>query len=137
MYPYIFLEPQRTQSANDSVLMHDSSGRSFNMGGSKEEMIARTWFTRVYPDRVKEYERFAKDISLSMFQSQTGCCGVVMTRNGDHCRVETFWSSIEAIHKFEESAIYRSTLGRILETGFLFGEQQIQVEEAHLVWFRQ
>ncbi len=99
-------------------------------------MLARSWITRVRLDRANEYEQFAKDISLPMFRSHPGCFGVVMIREGDQCRVTTFWRSVEAMHDFEESEIYRSTVARILAAGFLYGEQQIQVEKPHLAWFR-
>ncbi len=99
-------------------------------------MIVRRWITGICLDRANEYEQFAEEVSLPMFQSHPGCCGVVMIREGDRCRVTTFWRSAEAMHDFEETEIYRSTVARILAAGLLHGEQQIQVEEPHLAWFR-
>lgn len=99
-------------------------------------MISRTWTTGVDPNRAHEYEAFARDISLPMFQSHPECCGVIMERHDARCRVTTFWTSREGMTDFEASERYRDTVARIVATGFLNGEQSVIVDAPHIAWLR-
>jgi hypothetical protein len=53
--------------------------------------IARIWKTGVDPERALEYEQFAREVSLPMFQAQEGFEGVFMLRDGADCTVITLW----------------------------------------------
>ena len=54
-------------------------------------MIGRQWTTQVTEARAVDYESFARDVSLPMFQSQPGFLGALMMRRGEHCLVLTLW----------------------------------------------
>ena len=96
-------------------------------------LIGRNWHTEIDPDRISEYERFAHDVSLPMFRAQPGLVGVVMLRDGARCQVITLWTSHEAIAALEKSPLYRTTVARIVDAGFLRGEQHVELFDAHLV----
>ncbi len=96
--------------------------------------IARIWKTSVAVDRVLEYEQFAKDISLPMFREQQGFAGVLMLRDDADCMVITLWNSPADLAALGDSKSYKATVQRILEKGFLFGEQTVEIYQNHLSW---
>jgi heme-degrading monooxygenase HmoA len=96
--------------------------------------IARIWKTRVDPERVLEYEQFAREMSLPMFQAQRGFEGVFMLRDGADCTVITLWTGPADAAALSNSTIYKATVQRILDRGFLVGEQTLQSCEIHLSW---
>jgi heme-degrading monooxygenase HmoA len=95
-------------------------------------MKCRIWFTQVVPGRFEEYERFAREISLPMFQSQTGYRGVLMAGDGSERLVITLWESDEAIAALDTSPTYKDTVSKIVATGFLTGDQSVEVYDTHL-----
>lgn len=95
--------------------------------------IARLWHTRIDPERAEEYEAFARDISLPMFQAQTGYGGVLMFRDGSECTVLTLWKSVDAVEALDASPIYRSTVERIKAAGFLREPQSVTIADLHLI----
>jgi heme-degrading monooxygenase HmoA len=98
------------------------------------EMIARLWTTSVIEARLDEYEAFARDISLPMFQKAPGCQGVLMFRDGPACHVLTLWRSQPDIDALETSPAYVETVRRILSAGFLTGLQTTRTFQTHLDW---
>ena len=95
-------------------------------------MKCRIWRTQVVPGRFEEYERFARDVSLPMFQSQAGYRGVMMAGEGPERIVITLWESDDAIAALDASPTYRDTVSKIIATGFLTGEQSVDVYDTHL-----
>ncbi|MCB8818997.1 antibiotic biosynthesis monooxygenase family protein [Microvirga rosea] len=95
-------------------------------------MKCRIWRTQVIPGRFEDYERFARETSLPMFQSQTGYRGVIMAGDGPERLVITFWDSDEAIAALDSSPSYRNTVSKIVATGFLTGAQSVEVYDTHL-----
>jgi heme-degrading monooxygenase HmoA len=95
-------------------------------------MIGRIWRTRVREDRAHEYEEFARNVSLPMFRQQQGFVGVLMLRRGEECVVLTLWRSAADVAALDRSEIYRETVRRITERGFLFGEQSVESLNLHL-----
>jgi heme-degrading monooxygenase HmoA len=93
-------------------------------------LLLRIWTTRYDPARRAELEAFAQTVSLPMFHRQQGLRGVLFAANGDLFAAVTFWESQEAIRKLEqESADYAEVVRRIMLTGFLLGEQRVEVLE--------
>ena len=98
-----------------------------------DRLIARLWRTEVDPDRADDYERFARDESLPMFERQPGFAGVLMLRDGACCTVITLWRNAESIAALDRSASYRETVDKIRAQGFLRGEQRVEILDAHLL----
>jgi heme-degrading monooxygenase HmoA len=93
-------------------------------------VLLRIWTTRYDPARRAELEAFAHTVSLPMFHRQQGLRGVLFAANADLFATMTFWESQEAIRKLEqESADYADAVRRITLTGFLVGEQRVEVLE--------
>jgi hypothetical protein len=95
-------------------------------------MLARVWTTGVRPQRVDDYERFARDISLPMFRTQQGFLGCIMSHRNGIARVLTVWSDADAIAALEQSPTYRATVEKILAADLLTGQQSTEVGEVHL-----
>jgi hypothetical protein len=93
-------------------------------------LLLRIWTTRYDPARRAELEAFAHTVSLPMFHRQQGLRGVLFAANADLFATMTFWESQEAIRKLEqESADYAEVVRRITLSGFLVGEQRVEVLE--------
>jgi heme-degrading monooxygenase HmoA len=95
-------------------------------------MKCRIWRTGVVSGRFEEYERFAREISLPMFQSQAGYRGVLMAGDGPERIVITLWEDDDAIAALDASRSYRDTVSRIVATGFLTGAQSVEIYDTHL-----
>ena len=87
-------------------------------------MIARVWHTQLQPDRLDDYEAFARERSLPMFRAQDGLLGVLLLGEGVERRVLTLWRDEAAIAALEASAAYRATVAALLETGILVPDTQ-------------
>jgi heme-degrading monooxygenase HmoA len=95
-------------------------------------MVARIWRTGVKPERLEEYEQFARERSLSMFREQHGFIGVLFMREtADRAAVLTFWEDEKAVEELEVSPLYRQTAEAILGSGLLAKEQTVEVFEVH------
>ena len=95
-------------------------------------MVARIWRTGVKPERLEEYERFARERSLPMFHEQRGFIGVLFMREeADRAAVLTLWEDEKAVEELEASSLYRQTLEVILGSGLLAREQSVEVFEVH------
>ena len=94
-------------------------------------MLARVWKTAVDPQSVVEYERFARDESLPMFESQPGFRGALLLRDGDQCVVVTLWEDQAAIDALRDSATYQAAVEKIEATGFLRGTPTLEIFQVH------
>ena len=90
---------------------------------------ARIWRTEIDPRRADDYERFAHERSLPMFESQPGFCGVLLTAAGSRRAVITLWRDAAAAAALDGSASYNATVAEIQAAGFLVGEQSLEVLE--------
>jgi len=89
-------------------------------------LIILTWQTTIDPDRVEDFEAFANTHSLPMFQKQSGCLGVLFSREGANTTTLSFWEDQASIDQLELSTSYQETVRRIQDTGFLRGEQIVR-----------
>lgn len=81
-------------------------------------MIMRIWRARVDEARGDEYERFAQQESLPMFQAQAGFRGLVFGRSCDNCVVVTLWEDEAAADSLDASTSYLETVARIRAADF-------------------
>lgn len=98
-------------------------------------MLLRRWSTGVDLCRAEEYEAFAANVSLPMFQSHGGLVGVVMSRDGAACLVETIWEDEKSIRSLETSPLYQATVADIQAKGFLRGEHSVDVRGVHAAYW--
>lgn len=96
-------------------------------------MLARLWRTRIDEGQAEAYEAFARDISLPMFHAQPGYEGALMLRAGEECTVITLWRDEASIASLKNSPSYGETVSAILATGFIRGEQCLELMDVHLV----
>jgi heme-degrading monooxygenase HmoA len=89
-------------------------------------MIMRVWRARVDGARAAEYERFAQEASLPMFQKQPGFQGSLFGRSGDDCVVVTVWDDDEAADSLDVSPSYLETVSQIRATGFVSVELGVE-----------
>jgi heme-degrading monooxygenase HmoA len=95
-------------------------------------MVARIWRTGVKPERLEEYERFARERSLPMFHEQRRFIGVLFMREEeDRAAMLTLWEDEKAVEELEASPLYRQTVEIILGSGLLAKEQSVGVFEVH------
>ncbi len=90
-------------------------------------MIVRTWQTTIDPDRVEDFEAFAKTYSLPMFRKQSGCLGVLFSREGADTTTLSFWEDQASIDQLDSSTSYQETVRRIQDIDLLRGEQTVTV----------
>ncbi len=101
---------------------------------TNDPTLVRVWRTQIDEARADEYERFARERSLPMFQSQDGFVGVFFVRDGGECAVITLWDSAAAAERLESSAVYRQTVSAITEAGFLVGTSSLETMGLHGMW---
>jgi len=92
-------------------------------------MIVRIWHTKVDSARIAEFEQFAIQQSLPMFRQQAGLLGVFFTRSTDEFQTITLWENQAAVDALATSPTYQDTVSRIKATGFLIGDQRVDVFE--------
>jgi heme-degrading monooxygenase HmoA len=94
-------------------------------------VIFRLWHTRVKDGAERDYERFAREQSLPMFEAQDGCDGVVFLRGERDCVTLSIWDDEEAVRRLEAGERYQQTVRRIEASGLLVeGTQRVEVYEA-------
>lgn len=105
------------------------------MIGMKGAGVARIWSATLPPERISNYERFARDVSLPMLRSHDGFLGVAMMRNQTATCVITYWTGMDAVRSLEASARYVATVEAIKAAGVIgtFGETVVM--ETHLFHF--
>jgi heme-degrading monooxygenase HmoA len=98
-------------------------------------MIARIWHTELAADRVRDYERFARERSLPMFSRQSGLLGVLLLGGGRSRAVLTLWDGPAAIERLEASTAYRQTAGALAGSGILAPHSQhVETHEVTAGW---
>lgn len=95
-------------------------------------MKCRIWRTGVVEGRIDEYETFAREISLPMFRAQKGYRGAIMGGAGKQKCVITYWEDDAAVATLDRSPTYKATVDRIIATGFLMGEQSVELYDVEL-----
>jgi heme-degrading monooxygenase HmoA len=90
-------------------------------------MIYRLWSTGVHADHVRRYRDFAQQRSLPMFRQQPGFRGVAFLQNGQEHLVLTCWSSMDDIHRLNNSESYLTTAQDLSASGVLSGGQRVEV----------
>jgi hypothetical protein len=101
-------------------------------------MIVRIWRTGLHEPRAADYERFALERSLPMFQRREACLGVLFTSVPDGRRaVVTLWDDAAAIERLDHDPEYRATVEAILSEGFLRPPQAVELLEVSLRWLRE
>jgi hypothetical protein len=69
-------------------------------------MLARLWTTGVRPERIDDYEKFAREISLPMFRAQQGFLGCIMSHRNDgatRMRLPHWTSHLHIERRFKKS----------------------------------
>jgi len=97
-------------------------------------MIVRIWRTRLDESRAGEYERFAHERSMPMFQRRQGCLGVLFARTHNGRAVITLWEDEIAVERLEADSEYRSTVEAIAAAGFLRPPQVVELLDAGSGW---
>jgi heme-degrading monooxygenase HmoA len=100
-------------------------------------MLVRIWRTGVDPERVADYERFARERSLPMFRRRPGCLGVLFSRYDRGAAVVSFWQDAAAIQRLDSDPEYAETVEAILATGLLTGAQTVEVLTVTGGWLDQ
>ena len=97
-------------------------------------MVVRIWRTGLDESRAREYEDFARNVSLPMFRRQDGIVGVLFAGTGTGRVVITLWEDRAAVAALEASADYQATVRAIEATGFLGPPQRIELLDVHGSW---
>jgi heme-degrading monooxygenase HmoA len=100
-------------------------------------VVVRIWRTALDESRAGEYERFARERSLPMFQQQQGCLGVLFARTEQARAVITLWEDEAAAHRLESDPGYRATVEGITATGFLRPPQVVEIFEVGEGWLNE
>jgi len=85
------------------------------------------WRTEFDPERLDELNEFARTRSTPMFDSFPGCMGHLFSHRGDTYLTISMWIGRHAINQAEASDVYKETVGALLATGILRGEQHTEV----------
>ena len=97
-------------------------------------MIARIWRSGLDASRRDEYERFAAERSLPMFQRRHGCLGVLFGAGEEECVVVSLWTDRDAVDRLEVDPEYRATVDAIVAAGFLRPPRAVELVEASSAW---
>ena len=100
-------------------------------------MIVRIWRTALDESRADEYERFARERSLPMFQQQPECLGALFTRAEQGRAVVTLWEDEAAVERLESDPSYCATVEAITSAGFLRDPQLVQTPEVGEGWLTE
>ncbi len=93
-------------------------------------MILRAWQTQIDEARAAEYDAFARDRSLPMFERHAGLLGVLFIAPAPGERVVlTVWRDAAAVRALETSADYQRTVQAIEAEGFLLPPQRVDAFE--------
>jgi hypothetical protein len=95
-------------------------------------VIVRIWRTELDDARADEYESFARQRSLPMFQRRQGCLGVLFTRAQSGRAVVSLWT--DRADRLESDPEYQATVEAILASGFLRAPQIVETFEASGGW---
>lgn len=96
--------------------------------------IMRIWRTQIDDSRAREYEHFARNVSLPMFRRHDGFLGALFAGAGGERAVVTLWASRAAVASLETSADYQATVRAIEAAGFLRPPQRTELLDVHDSW---
>jgi heme-degrading monooxygenase HmoA len=96
--------------------------------------VVRMWTTGLDESREREYEEFARNISLPMFRRHDGFLGVLFAGVGEQRTVITLWRDRAAAAALNTSADYRETVNAIEATGFLRSPQRLELLDVQDSW---
>jgi len=94
----------------------------------------RIWRTQIDDSRAREYENFARSVSLPMFRRHDGFLGALFAGSGGERAVVTLWASRAAAASLEASADYQATVRAIEAAGFLRPPQRTELLDVHESW---
>jgi hypothetical protein len=97
-------------------------------------VIVRTWRAQIVSGKIGEYERFARTVSLPMFQALEGCEAVFFGREGLEVLVITIWGDPAAVEALAETPAYTETARRIEDDGLVRRGSSVEVFELHGRW---
>jgi quinol monooxygenase YgiN len=100
-------------------------------------VIVRIWRTELDDARADEYESFARQRSLPMFQSRQGCLGVLFTRAQSGRAVVSLWTDRAAADQLDSDPEYQATVEAILASGFLRPPQIVETFETSGGWLSE
>lgn len=100
-------------------------------------MIVRIWRTGLDEARADEYERFARERSLPMFQRLPGCLGALFTKSAEGRAVVSLWTDVSAVAALETDRDYQSTVAAILAAGFLRPPQSVETLDVSSAWLEE
>ena len=89
--------------------------------------VCRIWRTEIDTRQAGKYDDFARTKSLRMFREQPGFVGVLFASREGHRVVITFWHDLRSIEALRDSVTYRATVDEIEQSGFLRGDQTVEV----------
>jgi SAM-dependent methyltransferase/heme-degrading monooxygenase HmoA len=96
-------------------------------------MIGRLWMTGLKAGRGRDYEAFAREVSLPMFRAQEGFLGCVMSRDEETGVVMTLWEDEKAVKALDSSPSYGETVAKILASDLLTTEQATRFGKVHVL----
>ena len=97
-------------------------------------LLMRIWRTQIDDSRAREYENFARSVSLPMFRRHDGFLGALFAGAGGERAVVTLWASRAAAASLEASADYQATVRAIEAAGFLRPPQRTELLDVHESW---
>jgi len=80
--------------------------------------------------RKSEYEQFAQERSLPMFQQQQGFLGVLFLGTQQDRAVLSIWQDMSRVEALAHSSTYQETSAQLAATGVLIGQTFVEVFEA-------
>lgn len=90
-------------------------------------MIARIWRTGLDESRGEEYDAFAVERSLPMFQRQPGLRAVFFVRTAEGRAAITLWRDLASAEALTTAPDYLKTVEAILAAGFLRPPQSVEL----------
>jgi hypothetical protein len=97
-------------------------------------LVIRIWRTQIDHSRGREYDDFARNVSLPMFRRHDDFLGVLFAGADGERVVVTLWSGRSAVASLEASADYQATVRAIEAAGFLRPPQRIELLDVHGSW---
>jgi hypothetical protein len=97
-------------------------------------LVVRIWRTQIDRSCAREYDDFARSVSLPMFRRHDGFVGVLFAGTGGERVVVTLWADRAAAGSLEASADYQATVRAIDAAGFLRPPQRIELLDVHDSW---
>ena len=97
-------------------------------------MIARIWRTGLDESRAEEYDAFAAERSMPMFQRQPGIRAVFFVRTENGRAAITMWQDLATAEALMTSKDYLDTVEAIKAAGFLRPPQSVELLPVEQAW---